>query len=432
MRLMHGKSGVRSALGTGSVFWCTLPANDGYRRQASESVSVVTTVSRGSSRRRNSASDAHPDKRILRQTRSFVMPGRIDAVGMQPFLDSVETCAHFLGIPFVAHSLQADVQALLVARNDVVPHAVVMIDWDPWVALVGEQLGEEIALSLAGPIVFSARKRNNRILKLPITRQKLRLALSTRAIRMSIDTLKIPATDDSVTQAVEAVRSNTDSDAKVETVRSNTDATAQKVEPVRSKTEAVAALVRDVPTQNIATLADIDRRLQDPPACPVTAIGHVVLWRDAKAIVPPPGPAPEHCNILVVEDNAVNRKIVMRIVSNAGVVAVPAEDGKEGFERYAGNPGSFSLVFMDLQMPVVGGIDSTRMIRAHEREHGLRPVPIFALTASTIGEIEEECRLVGMDGFIAKPFRKPDIERLIALACGKATPPTAAPAATAP
>ena len=103
--------------------------------------------------------------------------------------------------------------------------------------------------------------------------------------------------------------------------------------------------------------------------------------------------------ILLVEDEAINREIGLYFLTDAGFRVTVAEDGLEAVEL-AGQH-RYDLILMDLQMPKLDGLEAARRIRASEE--GLR-VPIIALTANAFAEDRERCLAVGMDDFISKPF----------------------------
>ena len=103
--------------------------------------------------------------------------------------------------------------------------------------------------------------------------------------------------------------------------------------------------------------------------------------------------------ILLVEDEAINREIGLYFLTDAGFRVTVAEDGLEAVEL-AGQH-RYDLILMDLQMPRLDGLEAARRIRASEE--GLR-VPIIALTANAFAEDRERCLAVGMDDFISKPF----------------------------
>jgi len=107
-------------------------------------------------------------------------------------------------------------------------------------------------------------------------------------------------------------------------------------------------------------------------------------------------------HILVVEDNIVNQKVVIRFLTNQGHTVIVADNGHlaiEAFEREV-----FDLILMDLQMPEMDGITATRCIRNIEIE-GRRKTPIVAMTAHAAKSDEYACYDAGMDDFIVKPFK---------------------------
>ncbi|MEZ4649697.1 MAG: response regulator [Candidatus Eisenbacteria bacterium] len=112
--------------------------------------------------------------------------------------------------------------------------------------------------------------------------------------------------------------------------------------------------------------------------------------------------------ILLVEDNPVNRKVALRILAHLGYEADVAVNGAEAIE--ACRSGSYDLVLMDVQMPVVDGLAATRAVRALP---GIQP-KIFAMTANAMEGDRERCLAAGMDDYIAKPVRIEDIRRAVA------------------
>ena len=107
--------------------------------------------------------------------------------------------------------------------------------------------------------------------------------------------------------------------------------------------------------------------------------------------------------ILLVEDNAVNQKLAIRNLEKMGHQVVLARNGFEACEVLKFD--KFDLVLMDLQMPVMGGLEATQKIRESEQETG-QHVPIVAMTAHAAAQDERRCRESGMDGYLAKPIRR--------------------------
>ena len=111
-----------------------------------------------------------------------------------------------------------------------------------------------------------------------------------------------------------------------------------------------------------------------------------------------PGPA---LNLLLVEDNAVNQKLAIRLLEKMGHQVELAVNGKEAVERLSRK--KYDLVLMDIQMPVMGGVEATRMIREKEAGNGTR-TPIVAMTAHALKGDREKYLGAGMDGYISKPI----------------------------
>lgn len=113
--------------------------------------------------------------------------------------------------------------------------------------------------------------------------------------------------------------------------------------------------------------------------------------------------------VLVVEDNAVNRKVAERTLERLGCVVVMATNGREALERMNGT--RFDLVFMDCLMPEMDGYDATREIR--RRELGGQRTPVIAMTASVLEEERYKCMESGMDDFLSKPWRPEQLRGVI-------------------
>ena len=103
--------------------------------------------------------------------------------------------------------------------------------------------------------------------------------------------------------------------------------------------------------------------------------------------------------ILLVEDNTINQRVATRMLEKLGHRVVIASDGVEAVTAFANS--HFDLVLMDMQMPVMDGLEATERIRAHEQ--GPR-TPIIALTANVLPSDRKRCLAAGMDDYLAKPF----------------------------
>ena len=108
-------------------------------------------------------------------------------------------------------------------------------------------------------------------------------------------------------------------------------------------------------------------------------------------------------DVLVVEDNAVNRTLALRLLQRWGHRAAIAEDGRQALERL--ETARFDAVLMDMQMPVMDGLEATRRWRAVERADAAgRRVPILGLTANAMQSDRDACLEAGMDDYLSKPL----------------------------
>lgn len=106
--------------------------------------------------------------------------------------------------------------------------------------------------------------------------------------------------------------------------------------------------------------------------------------------------------VLIVEDNHVNRDLFSFQLRHFGLTSQSATNGKEAVELVEADPDAFSLVLMDLQMPIMDGITATKLIRQKETDTD-RHIVIVALTANESSGIHEQCLAAGMDDFVNKP-----------------------------
>ncbi|MEH6647033.1 response regulator [Sulfitobacter sp.] len=111
-----------------------------------------------------------------------------------------------------------------------------------------------------------------------------------------------------------------------------------------------------------------------------------------------------HCKILVAEDNKTNRFIIKKMMATSAVSLTFAKNGREALEKFTEvRP---DVIFMDVSMPEMDGIEATHAIRKFETEMTLLHCPIVALTANALQEDEQRCLEAGMDGFLTKPITK--------------------------
>jgi len=106
--------------------------------------------------------------------------------------------------------------------------------------------------------------------------------------------------------------------------------------------------------------------------------------------------------ILLAEDNPVNQKLAKIMLTKAGYQVEVATNGKEALEKFTASPDDFDMIFMDVQMPEMDGLEATRAIR----ERGFDTIPIAAMTAHAIEGDREMCLEAGMDDYISKPIKR--------------------------
>jgi signal transduction histidine kinase/CheY-like chemotaxis protein len=116
--------------------------------------------------------------------------------------------------------------------------------------------------------------------------------------------------------------------------------------------------------------------------------------------------------VLLVEDDALNSEIAVELISACGVEVETAFDGEQALKRVIEvEPGYFGCVFMDCQMPKMGGLEATRRIRQFEAENDLPRLPIVAMTANAFNDDRLRALESGMDDFISKPISLSELER---------------------
>jgi two-component system sensor histidine kinase/response regulator len=122
----------------------------------------------------------------------------------------------------------------------------------------------------------------------------------------------------------------------------------------------------------------------------------------AESVPLPPETTP-NLRILVAEDNIVNQKLIVTLLKRLGHTVTLAGNGQEAVDLWSGNV--FDIVLMDMQMPVLGGMEATTLIRQLERERRVeRATLIYALSASAM-EHEQQLGLAGgLDGYLTKPL----------------------------
>ncbi len=111
--------------------------------------------------------------------------------------------------------------------------------------------------------------------------------------------------------------------------------------------------------------------------------------------------------VLVTEDNIINQKLIKRILEEHGITVDLANNGLEAFEKRRNN--DYDLLFMDIQMPVMDGIEATHEILDYEEDEEVPHIPIVALTANALKGDRERFLGEGMDEYITKPIETSEL-----------------------
>lgn len=114
---------------------------------------------------------------------------------------------------------------------------------------------------------------------------------------------------------------------------------------------------------------------------------------------------------LVAEDNIINQKLITKILNDYGLVVTVANNGEEAVSLRKQN--EYDIVFMDIQMPIMGGIDATEKILSFEKSSRQHHIPIIALTANALQGDREKYITAGMDNYTSKPINISQIELIL-------------------
>ena len=128
-----------------------------------------------------------------------------------------------------------------------------------------------------------------------------------------------------------------------------------------------------------------------------------------------PAALQRNLSILLAEDNAVNQKLVVKLLERRGHTVTVAETGIAALSSLEEH--DFDLVLMDVQMPEMNGLEATVLIREREKLTGRR-IPIIALTANAMVGDKERCLTAGMDHYISKPVRSEELFAAVASVSG--------------
>ncbi|MDB5313247.1 MAG: barA 3, partial [Gemmataceae bacterium] len=147
------------------------------------------------------------------------------------------------------------------------------------------------------------------------------------------------------------------------------------------------------------------------PASPAPVVAAAARAKD---------PAPDEestrpMRVLLAEDNAVNQRVVVRLLERYGHAVIVTADGAQALAALG--RAAFDLVLMDVQMPEMDGFAATRMIRVREAGTGIR-TPVVAMTAHAMKGDRERCLAAGMDDYVSKPVQRAELLRVLRWAAG--------------
>jgi len=113
--------------------------------------------------------------------------------------------------------------------------------------------------------------------------------------------------------------------------------------------------------------------------------------------------------ILLAEDNPMNQKLAQFMLTKAGYQLEVANNGREAVEKYTADPERYDLIFMDVHMPEIDGLEATKVLR----NRGYKEIPIIAMTADAMKEDRDKCLESGMNDYMAKPIRREEVFAMI-------------------
>jgi CheY-like chemotaxis protein len=119
----------------------------------------------------------------------------------------------------------------------------------------------------------------------------------------------------------------------------------------------------------------------------------------------------QNLQVLIVDDNAINREIVCSMLRKMGCEPIVAKDGLEAVEISKNEV--HDIILMDVQMPGMDGLEASRTIRQREQNLNLKRKPIIALTANAMTDDKENCIKAGMDDYLTKPFTRVQLTELM-------------------
>ena len=118
-------------------------------------------------------------------------------------------------------------------------------------------------------------------------------------------------------------------------------------------------------------------------------------------------------HILVAEDNLINQELMKTILTNKNIKITIANNGQEVVDIYKKDNTTFNMIFMDINMPIISGLEALNQIRNFEKINDIKNVPIVALTANSIKGNKEKYIQLGMDDYLSKPLNMKDLNNVL-------------------
>ena len=112
----------------------------------------------------------------------------------------------------------------------------------------------------------------------------------------------------------------------------------------------------------------------------------------------------------VAEDNLINQKLILHVLNRLGVEVTIVNNGQEALDHTVEN--EYDMIFMDIQMPVMGGMEATGKIISYERSNHKEHIPIVALTANALSGDREKYISAGIDNYLSKPINLEELNHI--------------------
>jgi len=140
----------------------------------------------------------------------------------------------------------------------------------------------------------------------------------------------------------------------------------------------------------------------------LNTLKHLAKFEEVKEVEAPIVHAKYYGKALVAEDNIINQKLIVNILKGFGLTVDVADNGKEAVDKRK-SVNDYDLIFMDIQMPIIDGIEATKIIKKYEDDNSLVKVPVIALTANALKGDRERLLKEGLDEYISKPIEMAEL-----------------------